>query len=325
MKEFYIVIDGKKEGPFSFDDLQKQDIHKNTLVWHYGLEDWTEAQNINELSELLVHTPPPIPQINKKITQNIKIESPIDINISRKEKYSKEELTQKNRNQAKRILSEVGIILLFLGLAVGFAFSTYFIFYEVNSPEMVSDENQALFNREYYEKSKNNPIEFSFGDIMGKYLGYYKYDEITNQSELENINAFRISKLKEKSETISWYVFYSIISLLLFIRYLVIFIKWLNPKEIKDKNTEQKTKKSFKKFLVDTFISQYEYFDIPALVQKEKNKGYPFNKQDEVNFIIKLQKEEEELIKKNVVCRYCKAIDSIYDKICQACGNPIKD
>ena len=53
MKEYYIAISDKKEGPLSLNDLKTKKLTKDTLVWYDGLEDWVNASEVNELKDLL--------------------------------------------------------------------------------------------------------------------------------------------------------------------------------------------------------------------------------------------------------------------------------
>lgn len=66
MQVYYIVIENKQEGPFSIEDLKLKNISSTTLVWREGFENWTEAQNIDELKGVFRLVPPPIPTIIKK-------------------------------------------------------------------------------------------------------------------------------------------------------------------------------------------------------------------------------------------------------------------
>lgn len=67
----YFYTDGKEKfGPFSKEDLMSQNIPRNTKVWCYGMDNWTEMANIPELTEELSALPPEITL--KTITKNSK-------------------------------------------------------------------------------------------------------------------------------------------------------------------------------------------------------------------------------------------------------------
>lgn len=229
LKKYYIVKNGEKVGPFTITELQGQEFNKETLVWYNGLENWVKAEIIEELSEVLEQTPPPIPTIAVNTTQNIKIDSPIDININRKS-INKEEKSENQRTFVKIFFREIGYIILFFIISILFGFIAYALYSQKNEPQHVSEENQSSFNNELWKRQSENSWSFKYGDIARQYLGESKYDEkITSMSQLEDINATRLSFVKDEAQTVSHYVFYILLSFLLSVKYLSLFFKWLNP------------------------------------------------------------------------------------------------
>ncbi len=65
MKKYYLLEQGQKKGPFSLEELKSFGISSSSHVWTSGMEDWQEAGNLEELSELLQEIPPPIPPMPK--------------------------------------------------------------------------------------------------------------------------------------------------------------------------------------------------------------------------------------------------------------------
>lgn len=63
MTTYYILERGHKEGPFSLQELRKKNIQSTTYIWTEGMDDWMEAKEIAELSDLLHETPPPMPPV----------------------------------------------------------------------------------------------------------------------------------------------------------------------------------------------------------------------------------------------------------------------
>lgn len=62
----FFYSDGQSQfGPFSKEELQSKDITPETLVWYEGLEEWTKADEADELVDLFpkVPTPPPLPKM----------------------------------------------------------------------------------------------------------------------------------------------------------------------------------------------------------------------------------------------------------------------
>lgn len=238
MNQYYIVEDGVKKGPFSLEELKNLPFERNTLVWHKGFDKWQKAEEVKELKELLSNTPPPIPSLQNSSVQNIKIDSPVEVNLMKKKNISKEEIADKQRKVTKGFFSEIGYLILFFSISAVIAFATYQVYFETNRPELVSEENQNQFNRELRELQNKGLMSTPIGNITTKYLNFFefKYDEDLSYYDLQNINESRISILKEKSEEISYYTFFILLSIFVAYRYLSMFLKWLNPKTSKTTN-----------------------------------------------------------------------------------------
>jgi hypothetical protein len=57
----YFYSDGKtKEGPITFSELINKDLKPHSLIWYEGLENWLEAEKIEELREIFELKPPPL-------------------------------------------------------------------------------------------------------------------------------------------------------------------------------------------------------------------------------------------------------------------------
>ena len=58
MKQYYLVINGEKSGPFTIDQLTTQQVTPQTPVWTEGMSDWVPAQQVAELSSLFASQAP---------------------------------------------------------------------------------------------------------------------------------------------------------------------------------------------------------------------------------------------------------------------------
>ena len=93
---YYIAYENKQVGPFTKEELKEKRLTKNTLVWHEGLNDWTEAKNVSEIADLVSATPPPLPNkelSNSSIPKPTPITYPYDHNTPIEKydrRYSKE-------------------------------------------------------------------------------------------------------------------------------------------------------------------------------------------------------------------------------------------
>jgi hypothetical protein len=61
MKKFYLHNGTEQEGPFSKSELKEKNITRKTEVWYEGLNDWTNAENVDDLKNIFnTSSPPPI-------------------------------------------------------------------------------------------------------------------------------------------------------------------------------------------------------------------------------------------------------------------------
>ncbi len=57
--KFYFLTDDEKKGPFASAELIAAGLQRDTLVWFKGCADWTPAEDLPELAEVLAELPPP--------------------------------------------------------------------------------------------------------------------------------------------------------------------------------------------------------------------------------------------------------------------------
>lgn len=78
MKKYYLHNGTQQEGPFDISELKSKNILPQTEVWFEGLEDWTEAGQIEDLKTLFSKTTPP--PIRNKVTQEpIEKQKPVQV------------------------------------------------------------------------------------------------------------------------------------------------------------------------------------------------------------------------------------------------------
>jgi hypothetical protein len=60
---YYAVIDSRQAGPFSETEIVRligdKKLVKETLVWHQGMAQWKQAQDVPEILRIITLTPPP--------------------------------------------------------------------------------------------------------------------------------------------------------------------------------------------------------------------------------------------------------------------------
>ena len=41
--KYYVIVQDMRTGPFTLDEVKRQHLTPDTLVWHKGMPDWKEA------------------------------------------------------------------------------------------------------------------------------------------------------------------------------------------------------------------------------------------------------------------------------------------
>ena len=93
MDKFYIAVNGQKTGPFSYDELKTKGILNDTLIWTEGIDNWTKAEHVALVKDIIIATPPPIPKEEKKQERNEETKVPFDGNT-----YVESKINKKRRN-----------------------------------------------------------------------------------------------------------------------------------------------------------------------------------------------------------------------------------
>jgi hypothetical protein len=71
--EYYIVDErNQPKGPFSVDQLKSKNIRRTSKVWCQGMQEWADAETVEELKSLFIAPPPPnFPPLAPQTTSNI--------------------------------------------------------------------------------------------------------------------------------------------------------------------------------------------------------------------------------------------------------------
>ena len=77
MKKYYLHDGTENIGPFDIEELKAHNITRTTKIWFDGIEDWKNAEEIEELKTIFTSIPPPIkkkptpPPINLNSTKEV--------------------------------------------------------------------------------------------------------------------------------------------------------------------------------------------------------------------------------------------------------------
>ena len=70
MRKYFYSDDSAKHGPFSLEELLRQNLTRDTHVWFYGLDNWLPLCEIDELKSVVNSIPPQISVPEQKVIQN---------------------------------------------------------------------------------------------------------------------------------------------------------------------------------------------------------------------------------------------------------------
>jgi uncharacterized RDD family membrane protein YckC len=107
-QNFHIIVNGKQEGPFTIDQLKSKGLQRDTLVWTEGLDNWTKAEHVALLNDLLRSMPPPMPS-NETKSNNQQLPPPSIPNINSDLPYFGFELARRRERLFATIIESVVI------------------------------------------------------------------------------------------------------------------------------------------------------------------------------------------------------------------------
>ena len=114
---FYIAVNGSQDGPYTYEQLKTKVIKKDTLIWTEGLDNWTKAEHVAILKDIIRKLPPPLENEQKKAASPPP--PPVGNNAS-SEKYFGYELATRSERLFANIIETIIIIIPLLFL-FGFA------------------------------------------------------------------------------------------------------------------------------------------------------------------------------------------------------------
>ena len=216
MKKFYIFINDEQIGPLNIEDLKQHKITKETKVWFEGLEDWKNANEIEELKSILISIPPPINSFASK-PPTPKFEKNIE------SKIEEEEIEPKILGLKKNLFyGIVGGLIIILGLI-------YFNNLQTENRIKLMEQNKQteIHNQQLEEQQKeieeqktrlseqekietNRKIQEKKNKLEAQYAELNQelnvlYDNLsTAKQNLNNVSAFKLLRTaSERNEQIN--------------------------------------------------------------------------------------------------------------------------
>ena len=173
--QYFYISNNQRVGPFSFDELKKQPLRRDSLVWFYGMEDWRRLEDIETLQELCKTLPPSLIPTEKFLNVPPVLQKPP---------------RQKQRSSAKKLPSVAKKNMVWGKFyLVGFVVSVAIIIYLLSKD---SNQNGGMQKGVDYELFTSNayPLDFDYNFYLTKYY--------------RDLNAVGISPVKPRSVTIKY-------------------------------------------------------------------------------------------------------------------------
>jgi hypothetical protein len=70
---YYYNKKGENYGPFTFDQLSKERIEGDTMIWYQGMPEWQPAKNVKELESIIWV---PVPKFNPSVPPPLPTQPP---------------------------------------------------------------------------------------------------------------------------------------------------------------------------------------------------------------------------------------------------------
>lgn len=155
MKKYYLHNGKEQEGPFSVDDLKSKQINRDTPIWYEGISEWTTAEKIDELKELIKTTPPPI---NKQTAQ-------------KETQQPEKPVKPKKKRKIGKIIAIIITIIIVIFLIIG----GFYVAYEVGRYSNGETCSESQQNDDPTLHELNTPTYYL--TVTGKYEENFWGDE----------------------------------------------------------------------------------------------------------------------------------------------------
>jgi len=204
MRKYFYSNGVERMGPFSIDELKKENLTRETKVWFYGLDEWTPLSEIEELNSFANQKPPNLK--NNESTED----QTIDLLKNTKVEKELKRQPKKSKSNLKRniLIIFLTIIVLFICFIVYSSQQDIVLYNNISETAYESDVNFDFYVNKFYrdinvygifpKKPENIIIKFAKLDqindathIHGISYGFNDDDKIEiyiNQSTWDKFN-----------------------------------------------------------------------------------------------------------------------------------------
>lgn len=169
---YFYIENNEQKGPFNLEEIQKLSIQKDTLMWHEGLDNWTEAHNIKGFESFIFNTVPP------KIPVTSKEPPKFQDSSSKVSQESKPEIKKSNNLKNIILLSSIATIL-FIGI---------YLFVNSNTSNGYDDKNSFTNeDKTYLDNNSGHQEESSYSNSNGQQPKPQKQRQLTEEEIRVNL------------------------------------------------------------------------------------------------------------------------------------------
>ncbi len=186
----YYIHDGKtQKGPYSKDEVKALNISPDTLVWHEGLDEWTQAKNVFQFAP----TPPPL----KKMPPVLSSITPEPSEYSKPQKASHSEPPKKSLLKPALIVVTAFFVIVFGLPIIGEMFSSTTPTYQ-EYRAIENTVNNVIEDRA--EKERKQKYANDIASYLNPHFNDYKKDPIFGnvwdvQVKIDNNTPYTMDKV----------------------------------------------------------------------------------------------------------------------------------
>jgi len=182
MKKYFYTNGVDKIGPFSFEELKKQNLTRDTKVWFYGLYNWTTLSELDELKSIANSIPPQI-----KVTKPNKIQKNDDSqNVNFEKKIERK--PSKNKKSLRRgiIITIISLIVLLISFIIYNKQQDNELYQKIASSAYETDVDFDFYVDKFYRDINVYGI-FPKRPIK-KIIKFAKFDHIDNATHYHGVS-----------------------------------------------------------------------------------------------------------------------------------------
>jgi hypothetical protein len=154
MRKYFYTNGKDKIGPFTFEELRKQNLSRETKVWFYGLNNWTALTEIEEFKPIITSMPPSLP------SQSMSSQSKEIKNINDKKNDTSKKEIEKRPTKSRRYIKSSILIIIISSIVLLIGYTSYNnqrnskLYQKISSSSFETDVDFDFYVRKFYRDIK---------------------------------------------------------------------------------------------------------------------------------------------------------------------------